>query len=130
MIGVRRRTDEQPCGVPGDDGEIPTKVRDETFLLEVTCKLARIKHEVGDAFTVEHIFPTPMLYMQCWIDLLSLPGIYIVTWDNCRYTLDVRHRQMMVTNCVWLVAISRDCRGSKLHRHYEIGWGAGQGPAK
>ena len=41
------------------NGEIPVNVKDDTCLLEVSCKLAKIKHEVGDAFSVDHIFPSP-----------------------------------------------------------------------
>ena len=57
-----------------------------------------MKHEVGDAFSVEHMWPTPMLDFVCWSEFLALPGIYIVTFDNCGYGSPVRHRQMLVTN--------------------------------
>ena len=29
---------------------------------------------------------------------------------------------MMVTNCAWLVAISRDCPGVRFHQHARVGW--------
>ena len=60
----KRRTRKKPYG--SSDKEIPydKKVDEETWMMILVCKLVRIKHEVGDAFTAEHIYPSPMLEMK------------------------------------------------------------------
>ena len=50
------------------------KVDDDTWPRVIACTLARTKHEVGDAFSVEHIWPTPMVDLQCGRELFALHG--------------------------------------------------------
>ena len=100
----RVRTKLEPAGTQARPPEpYDQKVDDDTWSMLVAVKLARIKHEVGDAFSVEHIYPTPMLELHWWREFLALPGIFIVVFDNCGYGEPVRHRQMIVTNQVWLL---------------------------
>merc|ERR1712242_427270 len=119
----RARTKLEPAGTQARAPEpYDQKVDDDTWAMLVACKLARIKHEVGDAFSVEHIWPTPMVEFNWWREFLALPGIFIVTFDNCGYGEPVRHRQMIITNQVWLCVLSRDCPGQEYHLHASIGF--------
>jgi hypothetical protein len=61
------------------------KLLDDSVIMVRVAKLAMIKHMVGDFFGIEHIFPTPMLEMDCYKELLALPGVFVLTWDNCEY---------------------------------------------
>ena len=89
------------------------------------CGEARTKHEVGDYFSVEHIWPTEMVHMTCYEELIGLPGVFIVIFDNCRYQKQYRHRQCLITNAPWLMWLSKDCPGVPEHRHEgQIGFGA------
>ena len=40
------------------------------------CAMARKQHEQGDAFSVEYQEPSAMPEMECWRELLKLPGIF------------------------------------------------------
>ena len=89
------------------------------------CGEARTKHEVGDFFSIEHIWPTEMVNLSCYEELIGLPGVFIVIFDNCRYKKEYRHRQCLITNAPWLMWLSKDCPGVPEHRHEgQIGFGA------
>ena len=69
----------------------------DTKLAVRTCALGRIKHGLGDAFSIEHVWPTPMLQFSCIQDLLThsegcsalawadglLPATPPVWWERC-----------------------------------------------
>ena len=82
------RWKDEPYGHVQDE-----KLMDDSVLMVRTAKLAMIKHMVGDFFGIEHIYPTPMLEMDCYKELLALPGVFVLTWDNCMYGQDYVHRQ-------------------------------------
>ena len=82
------------------------------------AKLAMAKHLVGDFFTIEHIFPTQMIEMDSYQELLALPGVFMLTWDNCEYYEVYRHRQVLITNHPDFANLSRDC--DKMHTHVPI----------
>ena len=50
-----------------------------------TVNLCIIKHSIGDAFSIEHIYPTLLLEFECTNSLLAMPGIFVLTFDNCEY---------------------------------------------
>ena len=75
---------------------------------------------VGDFFSLEHIFPTLALESDQTKELLDLPGVFMLTWDNCQYKEDYRHRQCLITNAPWLAWISRDCGGVIVGVHEHI----------
>ena len=68
-----------------------------------------------------------MLQFECYQKLLKMPGVFVFTWDNCQYGETYQHRQIMVTNMVFLAALARDCPNTpsnKVHDHLTIGFGA------
>ena len=67
--------------------------------------------------------PSPMTDLACWREVLALPGILVVVFDNCCYGAPVRHRQQLIANQAWLVVLSRDCPGPQVHRRAKIGFG-------
>ena len=99
-------------------------VDEHTRLCQYVCKLCRAKHEVGDFFSAEHIYPSLMLDFKCWKELVGLPSVFIVVFDNCQYGEEYRHRQCLITNAPWLLPISSDCPGQPIHSHAnQIGFG-------
>ena len=85
-----KRSMSAPYGDP-DKHDLPADFQDGTKLAVRTCSLCMIHHQVGDMFTCEHIFPTPMLQMACWKQLCNMPGVFVVTWDNFRFGAKYRH---------------------------------------
>ena len=83
--------------------------------------LAEMKHLVGDFFVIEHIWPTTMVQMDCFQRLLSLPGVFMITFDNCPYGELYRHRQVLITNLPILAQLSRNCGDLPPHRHAVVG---------
>jgi len=98
------RWKDEPYGHVQDD-----KLMDDSVIMVRVAKLAIIKHSVGDFFGIEHIYPTPMLEMDSYKELLALPGVFVLTWDNCMYGEDYMHRQCYITNMWFLAPLSRDC---------------------
>jgi len=110
------------------------KLLDDSLIMVRVGKLAMIKHMVGDFFGIEHIYPTPMLEMDTYKELLAMPGVFVLTWDNCEYDEEYVHRQCYITNMWWLAALSRDCqnkvtlsRGGTPHVHVMIAPQSGPG---
>jgi hypothetical protein len=83
--------------------------------------LCEMKHLVGDYFIVEHIWPTTMVQMDCFQRLLSLPGVFMVVFDNCAYGELYRHRQVLITNLPIMAQLSRNCQDLPTHKHAVIG---------
>jgi hypothetical protein len=44
-----------------------------------------------------------------------MPGVFVLTFDNCEYGETYRHRQCLITNQPWLAWLSRDCSGTHVH---------------
>lgn len=55
---------------------------------------------------------------DCSQELLSLPGMFVSTFDSCQYGEDYRYRQMLITSQPWLSYLSRGCPGN--HEHATI----------
>ena len=49
-----------------------------------------------------------------------MPGVFVLTWDNCEFGEQYRHGQVLVTNMPWLAPLGRDCKGG--HTHLRIGF--------
>ena len=96
-------------------------VEEDSKQAVIVGRLCTLHHEVGDAFTVEHVWPSPMLQFETWQRLLNMPGVFVLTWDNCRYGEQYLHRQLLVTNLPCLAALAKDCVGG--HAHLTIGFG-------
>ena len=111
----RERSVEAPYGI----GENP-KVEAHNKIAVRTCSLCMIKHSVGDAFSLEHIWPTDLMRFECYKELLAMPGVIAFTFDNCAYGEKYRHRQVLIVNQPWLMALCRDC--DKQHEHLTIGF--------
>ena len=108
-----RRWKDEPYGRTQD----ADLMQDSVVQVRV-AKLAMAKHLVGDFFTIEHIFPTQMIEMDSYQELLALPGVFMLTWDNCEYDEVYRHRQVLITNHPAFANLSRDC--DKMHTHVPI----------
>ena len=89
-------------------------MNDSKFMVRA-CKLAQMRHCLGEAFNIEHIYPTPMIEMDCYKELLALPGVFMLTFDNCMYEEEYKHRQCLITNVPAFVQLSRDCDKSHVH---------------
>ena len=120
-VGTRCRTIEDPEGHPPPGTVYATKVEEHTQIAKHTCRLARTAHEVGDFFSVEQPDKSTMFYLDCYKELAGLPGVFKVTFDNCEYGEEYKHRQVILTNAPWLVKLSRDC--AQDHRHALLGFG-------
>ena len=105
--------------LPYGPGEPHAKVDMDSELAVKTCALAKMNHLLGDAFAVEHPAESPLWEMDCFRELASLPGVFFVTFDNCEYGKDYRHRQSLLTNAPWLAALSRDCEKDTDPNHVE-----------
>jgi hypothetical protein len=75
---------DAPNGDPSKELIREAVVTDSKLAVRVAA-LCKIHHAVGDAFSVEHVFPTPMLQFQSYQELLNMPGVFVFTWDNCRF---------------------------------------------
>ncbi|MCP4241114.1 MAG: hypothetical protein GY772_11185 [bacterium] len=111
---------QRSMAAPYGEAIVRPQVDADSKLATRVCKLASMKHMVGDAFSIEHVWPTPMLQFQCVQALLAQPGVFHFTWDNCEYGEGYRHRQVMITNLPCLAHLSRDC--SRRHTHLTIGF--------
>jgi hypothetical protein len=117
---VQRQFLERRMNAPYGLGERESVVHDNVMFLR-TVALCQIHHAVGDFFTIEHIYPTFALEFECTKQLLALPGVFMLTFDNCKYDQPYRHRQIIITNCVWLASLSRDCPGlTATHTHAKL----------
>ena len=87
--------------------------------------LCEIHHAVGDFFTIEHIYPSYVLELDRTKALLELPGVWLLTWDNCAYGGTYRRRQFLITNLPCLVQLSRDCPGVTVTRKHAMLSGSG-----
>ena len=74
-----------------------------------TVALCEIHHAVGDAFSITHLWQIPLQEFTCVLELLSKPGILLLTWDECEYGRTNRNKQVVITNCLWLAWLSADC---------------------
>jgi hypothetical protein len=72
-----------------------------------TVALCEIHHAVGDAFSLTHLWQIPLQEFTCVRELLSKPGIVLLTWDECEYGRTNRNKQVMITNCLWLAWLDR-----------------------
>ncbi|MCP4899613.1 MAG: hypothetical protein GY906_21820, partial [bacterium] len=70
LRGNRERSVDAPYG-----HGVNEKVELHNKIAVRTCNLCRIKHSVGDAFSLEHIWPTDLMRFDCYKELLALPGI-------------------------------------------------------
>jgi hypothetical protein len=110
------RSKEAPFGV----GIRDAVMHDNVMFLR-TLRLCNIHRAVGDAFSIEHIYPTLALEFDDTKALLALPGVFLIVFDNCGYGEHYRHRQCLITNQPWLAWLSRDCPGaSATHMHHKI----------
>ena len=63
----------------------------DSKLMVRACKLAQMRHCLGEAFSFEHIYPTPMIEMECYKEFLALPGVFMLTFDNCMYEKEYKY---------------------------------------
>ena len=76
---------------------------DEHWMQDKIAKACRMNHEVGDGFSVEQRWPTPMLDSAMWKDIVTLPGIYVITWTEAAYEgRGEPDQRCLVTNQSWL----------------------------
>ena len=85
------------------------------MMTNMTLSLCRIQHSVGDANSVVFPYPSRALEMAAAQELMSLPGIFAVTYDHCAYGQFQCNRQMLITNQPWLADLSRDCQCEHAH---------------
>ena len=71
----QQRSMEAPYGRP-DKEELREAVITDSKLAVRVAALCKIHHAVGDAFTIEHIFPTAMLQMASYQELINTPGFF------------------------------------------------------
>ena len=96
---------------------------EQTTLAERALRLCALHHDVGDAFSLEHPYPSPLIELQAAKDLLGCRGVFFITWDNCMYGETYRHRQMLITNFPPFARLSRDCdMATRPHEHTPIGF--------
>jgi hypothetical protein len=115
---------DAPYGDPAQELIREAVITDSKLAVRVAA-LCKIHHAVGDAFSIEHVFPTPMLQFQSYQKLLNMPGVFVFTWDNCRFGEKYQHRQVLVTNQPYLAVLAKDCpntRTNKVHDHLTIGF--------
>ena len=71
-----QRTKQAPYGDPDAKGPLrPDVVTDSKLAVRIGA-LCKIHHEVGDAFAIEHPFPTPMMQFQTYKELMGMPGVF------------------------------------------------------
>ena len=80
-----------------------------------TVNLCIIKHSIGDAFSIEHIYPALLLEFECTKSLLAMPGVFVLTFDNCEHGETYWHRQCLITIQPWLAWLSWHCSGKHVH---------------
>ena len=107
-------------GVRYRDGTQSERVEKDSVIAARVCALARTHHEVGDVFTIEHIYPSIMLRFDCYQSLLKMTGVIYIVFDNCRFGAEYRHRQILITNEPAFALLGPYCtyaRGVRDHRH-------------
>ena len=120
----QQRSMDAPYGDP-DKGPLRDSVITDSKLAVRVAALCKIHHQVGDAFSIEHVYPTPMLEFQSFRELLSMPGVFVFTWDNCRFGEKYQHKQILITNQPFLAVLAKDCPNTpthKVHDHLRIGF--------
>ena len=72
-------------------GPIRDSVVEDSKLAVRVIALCKIHHALGDAFSIEHCWPTAMLQFASMQELLKMPGVFVLTWDNCEFGEQYRH---------------------------------------
>ena len=72
-------------------------------------RMCSATHMVGDSFSILMTFPCEVTQHEEFKALLTTPGVFCLTMDNCLYGMSTRSRVQLVTNAAWLVTLSRDC---------------------
>ena len=120
----QQRSMDAPYGDPAKEVLRDSVVTDSKLAVRI-ASLCKIHHAVGDAFAIEHVFPTPMLQFLSYQELLNMPGVFVFPWDNCRFGEKYQHRQVLVSNQPYLAVLARDCpntRDRKVNEHMTIGF--------
>ena len=55
-----------------------------------------------------------------------MPGVFVLTWNNCRFGAKYRHTQVLITNATFFAPLAKDCtnrKGVTDHVHLLIGFG-------
>ena len=116
------RSKNAPYGGERREGEpVPDKVLDDSTIAVRCLRRCKLRHEIGDAFGLEHTFPPLILQLESAQTLLAMPGVYYFVWSNCAFGEKYQHKQIYLTNVPWLAPLARDCPGG--HEHLGIGFG-------
>ena len=101
-----------PYGGERRPGEpIPDRVTEDSKIAVRCLRRCKIRHEVGDAFGLEHRFPPMILHMESAQELLRMPGVFYFDWSNCAFGEDYTHRQIYLTNLPCLALLAKECPG-------------------
>ena len=83
------------------------------------ASLCQISHSVGDAFSLVDSHPSVIDTSPMFKELLALPGVYVITLDQCGHGAPFRGRTLVVTNQAWVFQLSTDCNSSASHSVWE-----------
>ena len=103
----QQRSMDAPYGDPAKEVLRDSVVTDSKLAVRI-ASLCNIHHAVGDAFSIEHVFPTPMLQFLSYKELLNMPGVFVLTWDKCQFGEKYQHRQVLITNQLYLAVLARE----------------------
>ena len=121
----QQRSMQSPYGDPDKKGPLRESVVTDSKLAARVAALCKIHHQVGDAFSIEHVWPTPMLQFESYLELTNMPGVFVFTWDNCQFDEPYRHTQVSIMNQPHLAVLARDCDNTptkRTHDHLTIGF--------
>ena len=81
--------------------------------------LCQATHAVGDAFSIVDSHPSVVDTDAGFRDLLALPGVYVITLDQCAFGASFRGRSLIITNQAWVFQLTADCNSPASHSVWE-----------
>ena len=77
--------------------------------------LARALHRRGGHFIIEHPARSMAWIMPETAALRNLPGIHLITLDQCAFGAPTRKPTRLLTNAPWILSLSRSCPKNHVH---------------
>ena len=87
--------------------------------MQYRANLCQMTHAVGDAFSLVDSHPSVLDTAPEFKELLALPGIYVISLDQCPWGAAHKGRCLIVTNQAWIFELSSDCSSSANHEMWD-----------
>ena len=112
------RSETHPEGIPGEMAKLSKKalkrLKDDTRMAILSAEHCREIHLQGRRFSLEHPGRSIALHLKAWVELMRLPGVYVIFYNTCMFSGSRRKKyQVLITNdSVFKKFIGKLCTGN------------------